>query len=150
MFTFLFPDFSNLVNHINIIPNYTLPYYHGYLTVRLTHHVLKSGTLALKIQYKNNVFALSGDTYYSELFEKKYPDNLAFDSSWYNDCHLVFHEVTYLKNSLVHTYYSEIKKLIKKLKGKVLVYHNDPLEKKLPRAIDYKKYIIKKGKVTTK
>ncbi len=150
IYTFLFPDFKELINHINIIPNYTLPYHHGYLTVRLTHHVLKSGTLALKVQYKNNIFALSGDTLYSEEFEKKYPSNLSFDSSWYNDCHLIFHEVEFFNKNASHTYYTEIIKLSEKIKGKILVYHNNSNKFLLPPVKEYKKYIIKNNRITVK
>lgn len=150
IYTFLFPYFLNLVNHINIVPNFTLPYYQGYLKVRLTHHPLKSGTLALKVQYKNNVFALSGDTYYSEKFEKKYSKNTATDSSWYNDCQLLFHEVEFFKKNTVHTYYTDIKKLSRKINAKILVYHNSSDKFLLPGVKKYKKYIIKNGKVIIK
>lgn len=150
IYTFLLPDFLSLVNHINIIPNYTLPYYHGYLTIRLTHHVLQSGTLGFKVQYKNNIFALSGDTYYSEELEKKYPNNISLDSSWYNDCHLIFHEVEFFKKSSVHTYYTEVKKLSEKVKGKILVYHSSSNKSSLPPVREYKKYIIKNSRIKIK
>ncbi|MBU1075726.1 MAG: hypothetical protein KKH98_00440 [Spirochaetes bacterium] len=150
IYTFLFPDFNDLVNHINIIPHSTLPYYHGYLTVRLSHHVLRSGTLGLKIRYKNNVFALSGDTFYSEEFEKKHPQCTSVDSSWYNDCDLIFHEVEFFKKDTVHTYYTEIKKLQNKLNGKILVYHNSSDKFLLPGVKEYNQYIIKNGEIEIK
>ncbi len=150
IYSYLFPDFLNLINHINIIPNSTLPYHHGYITVRHSHHVLKSGTLGLKIQYKNNIFALSGDTFYSEEFEKKYPAFIPTDSSWYNDCHLIFHEAEFLSKTTAHTYYTEIKKLDKKLNGKILTYHNSSNKFLLPHVQEYKTYIIKNGHLKIK
>ncbi len=150
IYTFLFPDFISLVNHINIIPNSTLPYYHGYLTIRTAWHPLKCGVLGLKVQYKNNVFALSGDTYYSEELEKQFPGNISFDSSWYNDCQLIFHEVEFFNKNSNHTFYTEINKLSKKLKGKILVYHNSSDKSLLPMVQENKKYIIKNNKILIK
>ena len=150
IYSFLFPDFLSLVNHINIIPNSTLPYYHGYLTVRKTWHPLKCGALALKVRHKNNVFALSGDTYYSEELEKRFPENISFDSSWYNDCRLIFHEVEFFNKNTNHTFYTEIKKLSQKLNRKILEYHNSSEKSLLPMVREYKKYIIKNNKIFVK
>ena len=150
IYSFLFPDFLSLVNHINIIPNSTLPYYHGYLTVRKTWHPLKCGALALKVRHNNNVFALSGDTYYSEELEKRFPENISFDSSWYNDCRLIFHEVEFFNKNTNHTFYTEIKKLSKRLNRKILGYHNSSEKSLLPMVREYKKYIIKNNKIFVK
>ena len=147
IFSFLFPDFIYLVNHINVIPDTTLPYHHGYLTVRLNHHPVKSGTLGLKIRYRDNCFALSGDNHYSEEFEAKYPNNSAFDSKWYSGCQLLFHEVDFFNPDTIHTYYKEIIKLQQKLKIKILCYHNSSNKSLLPMVKPLKKYIIKNKKV---
>ncbi len=150
IYKFLFPDFDSIVNHINIIPNASLPYYHGYLTVRLNHHVLPSGTLSLKVQFKNNIFALSGDTKYDSNLASKTKNNPAFDISWYNDCHLVFHEVEFENPDNVHTYYKEIQNIMKKINGKVLVYHSSSEKFLLDGVREYTRYIIKEGKVIIK
>jgi len=150
IFSFLFPDFDSLVNHINIIPYSTLPYHHGYLTVRKTWHPLKCGVLALKVKYKNSSFALSGDTYYSDEFEKKYPNNLSLDSSWYNDCQLVFHEAEFFNKNTNHTFYTEIQKISQKTSAQIFCYHNGTDRSLLPMVKEYKKYIIKNGKILIK
>ncbi|MBN1899047.1 MAG: hypothetical protein JW827_09735 [Spirochaetes bacterium] len=149
-YSYLFPDFHLLVHHVNIIPHYTLPYYHGYLTVRLNHHVLKSGTLGLKVQFKNNVFALSGDTKYDSHLARRLRGKPSFDPSWYNDCHLVFHEVEFEDPNNAHTYYKEVKKIASRIHGQVLVYHSSSARYLMEGAKEYKRYIIKKGKVKVK
>lgn len=146
----LITDFKLIVNHINIIPNVTLPYYHGYLTVRLNHHVLKSGTLGLKVQFKNNVFALSGDTKYDSKLALKLKNNPAFDISWYNDSHLIFHEVEFEDPNNVHTFYTEVQKIIENVNGKLLVYHNSSPKFLLPKVEEYTRYIIKDGNLKIK
>ena len=150
IYKFLFPDFDLIVNHINIIPNVTLPYHHGYLTVRLNHHVLKSGTLGLKIQFKNNIFALSGDTKYDSSLALKMKNNPSFDISWYNDCHLIFHEVEFENPNTVHTFYTEVAKIMEKIKGKLFVYHSSSENFLLKGVKEYTRYIIKQGKVRIK
>ncbi|MDD5066222.1 MAG: MBL fold metallo-hydrolase, partial [bacterium] len=147
IFSFLFPDFLHLVNHINITPESPLPYHQGYLSIRFNHHVLKSGTLGLKVKYKNNCFALSGDTYYSEEFEKKYPDHPAFSPDWYREAHLVFHEAEFFNKHTSHTFYTELKKLQEKVKAPILTYHNSANRFLLPAVKEYKTYIIKKEKL---
>lgn len=147
IYSFLFPDFQNLVNHINIIPDSPLPYYHGYLTVRLNHHVLKSGTLGLKVRYKGNCFALSGDTYYSEELEKRYPDNPAFSAQWYKECHLVFHEAEFFRRDTVHTHYKELIGLQSRIRAPILAYHNSADRFLMPGVRECRPYVIRKGKV---
>ncbi len=146
-FYFLFPDIDYIVNHINIIPDTILPYYHGFLMVRLNHHVLKSGTLGLKVKYKDNIVAISGDTYYSEELAKRFPEKSAFDINWFNDCQLIFHEVEFENPHTVHTFYTELKKMQEKVKGKILTYHYSSEKPLLPVAKEFKRYIIKDGKL---
>ncbi len=149
-YKFLFPGFESMVNHINIIPNTTLPYYHGYLSVRLNHHVLKSGTLGMKLNFKNNIVAISGDTKYDSKLALKLKDNTAFDVSWYKDANLIFHEVEFEDRNSVHTYYKEIENIMKSVSGKVVVYHSSSDNFLLEAAKVYYRYIIKDGKVKIK
>ena len=146
----LFLDFEVITNHINIIPNATLPYYHGYITVRLNHHVLKSQTLSFKIHYKNNIFAISGDTKYDSKLALKLKNNLAFDIGYYNDCHLLFHEVEFQNPNNVHTFYKEVEKIKANTKAKVLVYHSSSEKFLLDKVKEFHRYIIKYGKVILK
>ncbi len=150
IYSFLFPDFLNLINHININPNSPLPYHQGYLTVRHNHHVLKCGTLGLKVRYKNNGFALSGDNLYSEELEKRFPKNPAFDSCWFKDCDLIFHEVEFHNKNTVHTHYAELKKLQEKVKGKILAYHSVPEASLWPMVKENRRYVIRNKKVYVK
>ncbi len=147
IFRFYFPQIEELINHINLTPGITLPYHHGFITVRLNHHVLKNGTLGIKIQYKENAVGISGDTYWSYDFYKKYKENPAFDPFWFNECQLIFHEVEFERTDTVHTYYKELEKLKKLVNGKVLVYHFSSKKPLLESAKEMKRYRIKKGRI---
>jgi len=146
-FYYLFPDMNYIINHINIIPDVELPYYHGSLLVRLNHHVLKSGTLGLKVKYKGNCAAISGDTLYSEELAKILKNRTAFDINWFKECQLIFHEVEFKKKGTVHTFYTELKKMQEKLEGKILGYHFSEKSKLFPTAAEYRHYIIKNKKL---
>lgn len=150
IFNFLFPHFQDLINFIEITPYKPLPYHKAILLIRHSHHVLKSGTLSLKIKYQNNIFTLSGDTFYSEDFEKRYPHVPSTDSSWYNDSHLIFHEAEFFSKKTVHTYYTDIKKLQNKVSGKILCYHNSNPKFLLPHPKLYKTYVIQNGNISVK
>ena len=143
---FLFPDFDQIVKLERLTPNEPLPYFKSVITARLNHHPLRQGVLGLKFEFNEICFGISGDTLYNEqLIEKLKREELTY--KFFKKCDLLFHEVEFKNPNTVHSYYKEVEKLSKKIKGKLFVYHTHIRKKLLPLAKEGYWYSIEKNKI---
>ncbi len=121
----LFPSIEKHIRLIELEPQSPLNIEGYTIEARWNHHILPYGTLGLKIKGNNTCIGISGDTKYDEEIVKKLKRS-ELEPEWFKECNLIFHEVDFLSTNSVHTYYRELEKLIKRVKGRLLVYHTDP------------------------
>ena len=89
---------------------------------RLNHHNLPSGALGVKAHWQGRCVGISGDTKYDEEIIRRLcrPE---LEAAWFQECHLLFHEVDLVRPRSVHSYYLEVAKLARGLPGRLVVYH---------------------------
>jgi ribonuclease BN (tRNA processing enzyme) len=89
---------------------------------RLNHHNLPSGALGVKADWHGRCVGISGDTKYDEEIIRQL-NRPELEAAWFQECHLLFHEVDLVRPRSVHSYYTEVAKLERRLPGRLVVYH---------------------------
>ncbi len=116
------PDLLSLVELHEVVPGQ--PAVMGELRweFRLNHHNLPSGALGIKACWRGRCVGISGDTKYDEEIIRRLrrPE---LEAAWFQECHLLFHEVDLVRPTSVHSYYVEVAKLQRRLPGRLVAYH---------------------------
>jgi ribonuclease BN (tRNA processing enzyme) len=120
--TYLVPKLSVLVEMHEIGPGQPAAIGELHCEFRLNHHNLPSGALGVKAFWHGRCLGISGDTKYDEEIIRRLrrPE---LEAAWFQECHLLFHEVDLVRPASVHSYYTEVAKLAQRLPGRLVVYH---------------------------
>jgi ribonuclease BN (tRNA processing enzyme) len=119
---YLFSDLSALAETHEIVPGQPAVLGELRCEFRLNHHNLPSGALGIKASWHGRCLGISGDTKYDEEIIRRLrrPE---LEAAWFQECHLLFHEVDLVRPGSVHSYYPEVAKLARRLPGRLVVYH---------------------------
>ena len=116
------PDLPALVEFHEIGPGQTVAIGELRCEFRLNHHNLPSGALGVKAHWHGRCVGISGDTKYDEeIIRRLHRPEL--EATWFQECHLLFHEVDLIRPQSVHSYYVEVAKLQRRIPGRLVVYH---------------------------
>lgn len=116
------PDLLSLVEFREVVPGQPAAMGELRWEFRLNHHNLPSGALGIKACWRGRCVGISGDTKYDEAIIQalRRPE---LEAAWFQECHLLFHEVDLVRPNSVHSYYVEVHKLQRRLPGRLVVYH---------------------------
>jgi ribonuclease BN (tRNA processing enzyme) len=116
------PDLPDLVDLHEIVPGQHAQVGGARFDFRLNHHNLPSGALGFKACWNGRSVGVSGDTKYDEAILRRL-NRPELEAAWFQECHLLFHEVDLVRPHSVHSYYAEVGKLARRIPGRLVVYH---------------------------
>jgi ribonuclease BN (tRNA processing enzyme) len=76
----------------------------------------------VKIYWNGRCVGISGDTKYDEEIIRRL-NRPELEAAWFQECHLLFHEVDLVRPQSVHSYYVEVAKLARRIPGRLILYH---------------------------
>lgn len=118
----LAPGAWGALDFTEVVPGLVLEHGGAEILTRLNHHPLPSGTLGLKLRYRDRTVGISGDTKYDEVLVARL-DRKDLTAEWFADCDLIFHEVDPLNPKGIHSSLSEVLKLQRSLRRPLYTYH---------------------------